>query len=374
MNFNEYKWLILIMSNHSPLNNLTLELESNETNANLDAESHLAWGDYRLFTLRNSNDIQVDISDLGATIVNFYVHDRMHRKINITLGYDSPQGYLDGQAYIGGIVGPWANRIDNGCYTHDNNEVRLEKNEANNHLHGGSAGLHKKCWDLVLHAEQGLTLRTRVKRGQAGYPANIDIYVTYRLTDNNELSIQYFANADSVTAINLTNHAYFNLSGRNHDISNHLLTIDADSYWDVNKSSIPTQCLPVAQTRMDFRQPIRIGEAKSQGATKRGKNKDFDHCWNLNGQGLRSVAWLYENNTGIGLEVSTDQKGLQFYAGAGLDEAEGRDGHYGPYSGLCLEAQAIPNQVNMDNADEVIYGPDKQYSQITIYRVEVKQL
>ena len=334
--------------------------------------SESQWGEYRVFTLRNRHGLQVDISDLGASVVNFFVHDRFHRKTNITLGYHHPEGYLAGQAFIGGVVGPWANRIEGGTYKENGHPVQLEQNEGENHLHGASVALHLKRWQVVMQAEQGISLKTKVAKGTAGFTANMDICVTYRLTENNELSIQYQVELDAVSPLNLTHHAYFNLNGGVEDVLNHILTIDADEYWQIDRGAIPLSRQSVASSAMDFRQPIRIGLAKSLGGEQVDAVGGFDHCWCLNGEGLRPVAWLYDNSTGIALEVSTDQSGLQFYSGNSLDEPNGREGYYRRHSGLCLETQAYPNQVNMADAEQVLYGPDRPYSHTTIYQVMVE--
>lgn len=330
------------------------------------------WGDFRLFTIRNRHGVEVDISDLGASVINFFVHDRFHRKTNITLGYHRPEDYIAGQAFIGGVVGPWANRIESGQYKVDNQTVQLAQNEGSNHLHGASVALHLKRWQVVMQAEQGITLKTRVVKGEAGYPANIDISVTYRLTENNELSIHYNVEPDAVVPLNMTHHAYFNLNGGVENILSHILTIDADEYWKIDQNSIPVLRQCVANSAMDFRQPKRIGAAKALGDEQVEKVNGFDHCWCLNGDGLRPVAWLYDNSTGIALEVSTDQPGLQFYSGNALDEPKGREGHYRQYAGLCLETQAYPNQVNMADAKSVLYGPNKTYTHTAIYQVMVE--
>lgn len=328
------------------------------------------WGEYTLFSLTNSNLIHVDITDLGASLVNFYVPEKGGRRINIVLGYDTAKAYLEGDAFIGGVVGPWANRINGGAFRLDGNTVQLEQNEGANHLHGASAGLHKKHWEVETVTRQKITLKTRIKQGEAGFPANISIYVTYQLTNDNALNIHYKAQSDGTTPINLTQHAYFNLSGGEENILDHMIHIDAETYLAIDDQFIPSRKCAVAGTAMDFRQPMRIGSYIHLDDEQLLIAGGYDHCWCLNGRGLRPIAQVYAKKTGITLNIATDQVGVQFYSGNSLQDIDGRNGAiYQKYDGLCLETQCYPDQVNMTEPAECILKLGELYRHTTVYQV-----
>ncbi|EPA0985826.1 aldose epimerase family protein [Vibrio parahaemolyticus] len=333
-----------------------------------------AWGDYSLYCLENSNGVRVEISDLGASIVSFKLKDRYHRERNIVLGYNRPEHYLAGQAYVGGVVGPWGNRIENGRYDHAGNTIQLCQNEESNHLHGGDCELHKRRWDVTILAAQGVTLETQVNKGEGGYPANLRICVTYRLSDANELTVHYWVESDDDCPVNLTHHAYFNLSGGKHDVQGHIVAIDADEYWDTNAEQIPTQSRSVMGTAMDFLQPKRIalGFATEEAALVSAGG--YDHCFILNGEGLRPVGWAFEQSGGIVLEVMSDRPAMQFYTGNHLGDHKNSFGKpFGTHMGFCFETQSYPNQVNMpDIADQVLVTPNRPFNSTTVFKASVE--
>lgn len=340
----------------------------------MQAGNCVAWGQYQLIRISNSNNVMIDIATLGATIVNFYVTDKRGCERNIVLGYDDAEGYVCGDKYIGAVVGPWANRIEKGQYKIEGEQpCQLEQNEKANHLHGGSAGVHTKAWQVKCVAQQGVTLTTRVEAGEAGYPYSIAIEVTYRLSESNELSIQYQAFCEGIVPINLTQHSYFNLNGDRSDITDHCLSLEADEVLIVDACGIPTASVLVDKNIMDLRTPVRLDHVLDQHAPSLSKLDGYDHCFVIKGQGLRTAAWLFSSATGIELEMLTDQAGVQFYTGTHLGSTLGRHHQvYSKYSGLCLEAQHFPNQPNMaDKQLECLYGPERMYKQTTVYRVNV---
>ncbi|WP_120512437.1 aldose epimerase family protein [Photobacterium salinisoli] len=328
-----------------------------------------AWGDYHLYTLTNDHGTQVDISDLGASLVNFVVRDKDNQPVNIVLGYESPEAYLQGKAYIGGVVGPWANRIASGQFELDGKAIQLEQNEGSNHLHGAGAGLHNRRWQLQQISANRISLSTSVNAGEAGYPASISILVCYSLTENNTLVIDYQADPDGKTPVNLTHHAYFNLNGGADGIADHDVQIDADMYLEIDQQSIPQRKCFVEDTPMDFRTLTRLSSRLAANDAEVKAVNGFDHCWCLNGSGMRQVAEVQCAETGLGIVMSTDQSGLQFYTGNALAEQHGRGKAYRRYDGFCLEAQCFPNQVNMINAEECLYWPGKGYRQTTAYQI-----
>lgn len=328
------------------------------------------WGGVQLYSLINSQGTQVDISDLGATIVNFWVKDKNDQPINIVLGYDEPEEYLDSNVYFGAVVGPWANRIAAGQFELQGTLLQLDKNEGDNHLHGGSCQLHKKVWSLVQCSSTDVIFSIKVKQGEAGYPANIDIQVHYSLTDENELVIEYKASPDNATPLNLTQHSYFNLSHQP-DILEHSIQINSKEYWHIDESSIPKTLSSVAHSPMDLRESVLLHRYLKQKPDYLTNTQGFDHCWVLNADIHEVCAYVSCVETGLTLSMYTDQPGVQFYSGnflKGTPARDGRDCHQ--HAGLCLEAQLFPNQVNMpEYKDGCIFDKNKVYQQKTIYKV-----
>lgn len=330
------------------------------------------WGSYQLFTLRNENNMQVDISDLGASIVNLFIHDRNGNKKNIVLGYNTPEEYLAGGFFLGCVIGPWANRIANGQFSLEGKKIQLEQNEGSNHLHGASADIGKKRWSVEFIRNNEIILSTKVNAGESSYPADIDFSVKYKLTDENELKVQYGAIPQGATPINMTQHTYFNLSGGEHDILQHQIQIFSDTFLEVNDDAIPVAESFVTDTPMDLRQPKLIGENIDCTYKQLANAGGYDHCWCLKGSGMKKAAVVSVANSGISLEVTTDQPGIQFYSGNFLDNEPGRDGIiYSKRFGICLETQCYPNQVNMFNARDCIYQAGEKYTHNAIYKVSV---
>ncbi|MGR5142268.1 aldose epimerase family protein [Photobacterium sp. DNB23_23_1] len=330
----------------------------------------MSWGEYQLFSLTNQRGTQVDISDLGGLIVNFYAQDKTGQTRNIVLGYEAPSEYLKGRCYLGCIVGPWANRIANGRFSIDDVDYALELNEGTNHLHGASANLGEKRWDVTRVDDMTLKLTTTVNAGEAGYPHTIDFVVTYHLTEQSELCICYEAMPHGLTPINMTQHTYFNLS-ESEDVLNHSVQIHSDRYLCVDSCAIPLFEAPVANTPFDLRQQLKIKEGMIQANEQLQAAGGFDHCWCFDATELQPNAVVYEETTGLKLHVASDQVGMQFYTGNFLNHELGRNSQvYKKHAGLCLETQCYPNQINMDNKQDCIYGPNKPYRHNVVYQVQ----
>lgn len=327
------------------------------------------WGEYQLFSLTNKQGTQIDISDLGGLIVNFYVQDKNDKTKNIVLGYDTPNDYLTGKCYLGCIVGPWANRISNGSYSIDNVEYALQINEGSNHLHGATANLGSKRWKATSIDEMTLELTTTVKAGEAGYPHTIDFIVTYHLGDKNELSICYQAMPHGQTPINMTQHSYFNLS-ESENVLDHNVQIHSDRYLSVDSCAIPLLEESVNNLPFDLRKPVKIAEKIAQSNSQLQAAGGFDHCWCFDTAEVKNNAVVSEDSTGLQLHVASDQIGMQFYTGNFLDNELGRNSQiYKKHAGLCLETQCYPNQINMNNKQDCIYGPDKPYRHNVVYQI-----
>ena len=330
----------------------------------------------RRYTLRNAHGMRVVISDLGATVVSWLAPDRTGRFADIVLAHDTPAEYVESGAYLGATVGRWANRIAGARFTLDGVDYTLDRNENGNLLHGGASGFHRARWDVV-DDRGGLTLRLDSPEGDAGFPGNVSVQVRYTLDDDGTLTIDYVGVTDAPTPLNLTNHSYFNLSGRaGSDVRGHLLQIHADAFVEVDDALIPTGTADVTGSAFDFRQSAPIGARLDWPHAQLTRGRGFDHCYVLrdHGRNVRPVASIYDPESGRELAVSTDQRGLQLYTGNYLDGV--RVGGGMPcvrHAALCVEAGFYPNQVNMDALrDETILHPGNTYRQTTRYRVGVR--
>ncbi len=334
------------------------------------------------FTLRNEQGMKVAISDLGATLVSWHAPDRTGRFGDILLGHDTPADYFAANVYMGAIIGRWANRIAHARFALDGVEYTLAPNEGTNLLHGGASGFHRARWHAATD-NNALVLALESPESDAGFPGNVSVRVRYTLDDDGTLSIDYEALADTPTPLNLTNHAYFNLTGEaGSDIRGHMMGIDADAFFEVDASRIPTRRADVTGHPFDFRQSALIGARLDQPHAQLVQAGGFDHCYVLNASAqdsalperpIRQAACAYDPASGRQLTVFTDQRGVQFYTGNYLQGVTGRNGvRYQRHAGMCLEAGAFPNEVNMEDSEHVIVRPGTRYRQVTRYRVDVK--
>lgn len=332
----------------------------------------------KLLTLRNSNGMEIHFSERGGSMVSWLAPDRYGKHADILLGWRNKQDYANNTCYFGSLVGRWANRIENAQFNLDGQHYTLHANEGNHQLHGGPDGFHQVLWEVKHHDDSTLVLHHYSKAGAGGFPGNVDVQVSYTLDNDGNLSIQYEASTDAPTPVNLTSHPYFNLSGGETDIGDHQLWIDADSYLATDDALIPVEQIQIAGTAFDFRHAAPIGPRLKWPDKHIAQTGGFDHCFCLSSQTtgtLRPVARVYDPSSGRELTVSTTESALQFYSGNGLGGVQGRNKQpYATYDGLCLEAQAWPNQVNGPNAEAVILRPGQTYRQTTVYRVGVQDI
>lgn len=335
--------------------------------------------DDQLYTLRNAQDMCLTISERGAALVSWWAPDRYGRVADVLLGYPDAHGYMENRAYFGAVIGRWANRIAQGRFTVDGEELQTEANDRGNHLHGGPDGFHRARWHGVAE-NGGVLLRLASPHGDGGFPGNLDVQVHYRLADDGSLTIDYEAVADAPTAVNLTAHPYFNLNGGSADVGDHMLQIDADYYMEIDEGGIPINMAAVGGTAFDFRQPAPIGPRLVWPDPQIRLAGGFDHCYcvkphNKGRAGpLREAARVYDPGSGRQLQVLTTEVGLQFYSGNALDGVHGRAGRpYSRHDGFCLEAHAYPDQVNGPYAAAVILRPGQVYRQTTVYRLGLQQ-
>jgi aldose 1-epimerase len=325
-----------------------------------------------LFTLTNTNDMEVKITNYGGIVTSIHTPDQDGNLDNVVLGFESLDKYLEGTPYFGAIIGRYGNRIEDGTFSIDGTEYELATNDGNNHLHGGEQGFDKVLWHAHT-ADGALVLNYLSEDGEEGYPGNLKVTVTYTLTQDNALKIDYKANTDKATPVNLTNHSYFNLSGHpDSTILDHGLTINADQYTPVDDELIPTgELAEVEGTPFDFTNPHAIGERIDQ--VKGG----YDHNWVLNrseDNSLFHAATLYHSESGREMKVLTTEPGIQFYSGNFLDGSlEGPDGTpFVQHSALCLETQHFPNSPNEPDFPSTILDPNETYNTTTVYQFSVR--
>jgi aldose 1-epimerase len=327
-----------------------------------------------LYTLTNTKGNQVKISTYGGIMTSWTAPDKAGKRSGILIGFDSLASYLEKPPYFGALIGRYGNRIANGKFKLDGAEYTLAANNGKNHLHGGNKGFDKVVWDaaIVNDSTPTLLLSYVSKDGEEGYPGTLKVNVRYTLTNDDEVEIEYNAETDKPTVINLTQHNYYNLTG---DVSNtildHKLMITADGYTPVDSTLIPTGKIePVKGTPFDFTTAEKIGARISQ--VKGG----YDHNWVLNRKdnSLQLVAILTDSISGRKLEVSTMEPGLQFYSGNFLNgtfkTSEGTPINL--HTGLCLETQHFPDSPNEPSFPSTVLRPGEKYHTMTKYKLSVE--
>ena len=308
----------------------------------------------QLFKIKNSNGMSAAITNFGGRIVSLWVPDKNGELRDVVLGFEKLEDYLPEKhlSDFGAVIGRYANRLNNGQITIDGYAYQLPQNDGVNCLHGGPDGWQYRIFNVESLSDNQLVLSLVSKDGDSGFPGNVCARVSYTLTDDNALNIEYEAVTDSPTVINMTNHSYFNLNGdASTDILNHLLTIDADLYTPIGKTFIPTgELASVDGTPMDFRQAKAIGRDIAEDFEQLHIGRGYDHNWVLNTQGDDShpCARLESPMTGIAMEVFTTEPGMQVYTGNFLNGSViGKDGiAYQQRSAVCLETQKFPDSPN----------------------------
>jgi len=333
------------------------------------------------YTLKNSNGMTVGIITYGGIITSWTAPNKEGVYEDVVLGYTQLEEYLNSSPYFGALIGRYGNRIAQAKFALDGKEYSLAVNDGPNHLHGGLKGFDKVVWNATqTKTESGVSLVLRYLSAhmEEGYPGNLETTVTYTLTPNNELEVEYQAITDQKTIVNLTQHSYFNLSADfSKPIVDHEISIDADSYLPVDETLIPTGVFAeVHNTPFDFRTAKTIGKDIDTDHDQLKKGLGYDHCWVLNhqNQGLRFAASAHHKKSGRLLEVYTDEPGMQFYTGNFLDGTlpTKQGGTYAHRTGFCLETQHYPNSPNQENFPSVILNPGETYTTKTIFKFSVK--
>ena len=332
-----------------------------------------------LYTLNNSNGIEMVVTPFGGIIKELRVPDKQGAIADIVLGLDSDEDYQRGSPYFGALIGRYGNRIAGGRFKLDGEAYALATNDGLNHLHGGDLGFDKAHWEIEEineSGDHGLCLRYKSRDGEEGYPGELDVEVKYLLSDTDDLTINYRARTDKPTHVNLTQHSYFNLGG--HDcgtILDHEVLLNADFFTPIDAGSIPTgEIRTVQDTVFDFRKRKRIEDVIHVEDEQLNHVGGFDHNLVLKKlpYDLSHAATVWDPKSGRMMEVFTTEPGLQFYSGNYLKEMDGKKGaQYQKHSGMCLESQHFPDTPNKSMFPSTRLNPGEAYVSQTVYKFGV---
>jgi len=323
------------------------------------------------FTLKNSGGMIASVITYGCILSSLRMPDKWGKIGEITLGFNNLQGYLAGHPYFGALVGRFANRIAGGRFELEGKTYTLACNEnGTNHLHGGKVGFDKRVWsaeELQENDRIGVRFSYTSPDGEEGYPGNLAVSVTYTLNEQNELTFDYQAETDRATPINLTNHAYWNLTGAGSGtIYDHVLSLNCSRYLPANEELIPTgEVLSVKDTPLDFRNAKPIGQDIGQLPI------GYDHCFvaDKDDASLAAIARLYDPLSGRGMEISTTKPAVQLYTGNFLTGIRGAGGAiFSKHTALCLETEVFPDAVNQPGFPSAILRPGETYHHTTVQR------
>lgn len=327
-----------------------------------------------IFTLLNEKGVKAEVTNFGAILVSLCVFSNMGESKDVVLGFDDLEAYFDNYMLLGATVGRNVNRIEGAKFKIDDVEYILADNNNGNNIHSDKEhGFHKVLWDFHIIHDNAVEFYYRSVDGEQGFPGNLDVSVTYSLTNANGLIISYRAISDKKTLINLTNHTYFNLNGHgNGSILDTAVTINANFYTPIKEGIIPTgEIVMVKDTVFDFTgtKIIRkdIGSDDEQLKLAQG----YDHNFVLNNQniGIRKIAEAFSENSGIAMEVYSDLPGVQFYTGNTMKKTVGKEGAiYEKRGGFCIEPHFYPNSVNIENFPSPIFEQGEEYKTTTIYQ------
>ncbi|MDC7763704.1 galactose mutarotase [Priestia aryabhattai] len=325
------------------------------------------------YTLLNDEGLKITCLDYGCVISNIEMPDSEGKIESVVLGFDSIEEYQKYSPYFGAVVGRVAGRIGGAEFQLNDETYRLEKNEGNNHLHGGSEGFSHKIWhaktiDASDHV--GVEFTYVSKDGEEGYPGNLEVKVTYTLTNKNEFHISYEGTTDQDTLINLTNHTYFNLSGNlKETVLDHVLKLKSNEFLELNDDLLPTgETISVTDTPFDFREGHSLKEGvESTHPQNVLVDKGYDHPFLLEAETENQMS-LFDPASGRKIEVKTDQPSVVLYTGNHLDEEfEIRGVHSEKYLGVCLETQGLPDAIHHKHFPSCVLKPGEKYEASTHY-------
>lgn len=326
---------------------------------------------YRLY-----NDyMEMTVTDYGACLVEVWFRNKRGRFQDLVWGYDTLEEYEVNKPSFGAIIGRNANRIGGAEVTIDGTSYPLEKNDGENNLHSGSEGYHHRMWEAWTDMEEGepsVTFLLKSPDTDQGFPGAAKIAVTYTLTVDNTIRIDYKASANADTVFNMTNHSYFNLEGQESDsVLDHVVVLEADAFTPVDSELIPTgEIRKVEGTLMDFREGRRLGESIHEKDEQLAAAGGYDHNWVLNNPGaMRRAAYVYSDNSGIEMEVHTDLPGLQMYTANSLDNELGKNGKvYPKHSAVCFETQYFPDANHHPEFAGTIVKAGETYRASTVFK------
>ncbi len=327
------------------------------------------------YTLKNDHGLSVTCIDYGCIITEILAPDRNGAQENVVLGFDSLDGYLADQTYQGTIVGRIAGRIRGGEFELNGKTYSLDKNEKPNHIHGGVKGFSKVVWDSTIIKKEnhvGVEFKYVSMDGEGGYPGTIEMTVTYSLNNENELSISAVGVPDADTILNITNHAYFNLSGNmKNDVLDHELTINSSKFLELDQEFLPTgELLDVTGTVFDFREGRKIADGPNSADEQIAiVGQGYDHPFLLD----EKLVTLYDEASGRLLKVETNQPAVVVYSSNTMKGFKMRDGSARPYFGVCLETQAPPDAIHHPNFPSTIVKKGGEYNWETKYTFSVNK-
>ena len=341
-----------------------------------DFETILDGKEVTLYTLKNA-DLTMQVTNFGARVVSLWTPDKNGNYEDIVLGYDNIDKYINnpGERFLGAVVGPYANRIAGGTYTICNETYTFPQNNNGQTLHGGLKGLDMVVWDVFAADDSTLVLSYTHPDGQDGMPGNLEIFMTYTLTSSNEFKVEYLAQTDKPTHVNLSHHSFFNLKGEgNGTINDHILYINGSKTTPVNEVLIPTgEISDVTGTPFDFRKAKAIGTDLCVENEQLKNGSGYDHNWVLDRQTpdqLEMAASVLEPASGRFMEVWTDQPAIQFYGGNFFDGTT--DGKYGKAlryrESIALETQKYPDSPNHPHFPSTLLKPGEDYTHTCVYR------
>lgn len=325
-----------------------------------------------LYTIRNKKGSSALLCDFGAILVSLFVPDRRGELRDVVLGYDALTAYESNFDMLGATVGRNVNRIEKGQFQIDGQRYQLEINENQNNIHSSMGnGFHKVLWTAESYTDDSVTFQYHSPDGENGFPGNLEMNLTYTLTDQDGLILSYHGKSDKNTLVNLTNHSYFNLAGEG-KILDTLVWINADAFTPVREDHVPTgEIWPVEGTPMDFRLPKPIGRDIGADDEQLKNVEGYDHNFVLRGNdvGLRKAASALSEQSGILMTVYTDLPGLQFYGGNTTRDVLGKKGvMIGKNSGFCMESHYFPNSINIANFEQPLLLKEADYRTTTIYQ------
>ena len=333
-----------------------------------------------LYTLKNKAGMEVCITNFGGRIVSIMVPDKNGEMKDVVLGFDSIADYINVPSDFGASIGRYANRINQGKMVLDSDTIQLPKNNFGHCLHGGPKGWQYQVYEANPIDETTLELTRFSPDGDANFPGNLTAKVLFKLTDDNAIDIKYSATTDKKTVINMTNHSYFNLSGNpSKAATDHILYINADNYTPVDQTYMTTgEIVPVKDTPMDFTTPKAVGrDITNFDFIQLKYGNGYDHNWvlNTNGDIKKLAAKLTSPESGISLEVYTNEPGIQVYTGNFLDgTAKGKKGIvYNQRASVCLETQHYPDSPNKPQWPSVILEPGQTYNSKCIFKFSVEK-